>query len=105
MINGILDIQDVKDYLGIDYEDNAITYRLNHLIKTAERYLEGKLGVGYPKEDERVKELALIVISDLYDNHDMSEKVSGNVRKLVIDFSLQIKLEMRRQNKETKNGF
>lgn len=95
----ILDLKEVTDYLGIDYEDEPIRNRLNHLIKVSERYLEGALGRDYPKEDERVKELALIIISDLYDNHDMSEKVSGNVRKLVLDFSLQIKLEMRRASR------
>ena len=95
----MITIQDVKDYLGIEFDDEAVNRRLNHLIKVSEKTLEGSLGPGFPKEDERVKELALIIISDLYDNRDLHDKVSGNVRRLVTDFSLQIKLEMRKNNK------
>lgn len=91
-------IQDVKDYLGIDFDDEAVDRRLNHLIKVSEKTLEGSLGVGYPTDDDRVKELALIIIADLYDNRELNDKLSGNVRRLVIDFSLQIKLEMRRKS-------
>lgn len=90
-----LDIQEVKEYLGIDYEDVATKNRLQHLIKLADIYLVGSIGKNYPGDD-RVKEIALIVISDLYDNHDLIEKVSGNVRRLVNDFSMQLKLELRR---------
>lgn len=94
-----LTLQDVKDYLGIEFDDIAVNRRLNHLIKVSEKTLEGSLGTEFPKEDERVKELALIIISDLYDNRDLHDKVSGNVRRLVTDFSLQIKLEMKRGRK------
>lgn len=88
-------LQDAKDYLGIDYTDAATDRRLTNAIAVADKYLEGSLGVGFPAEDPRVHELALIVIADLYDNHTMTEKVSGNIRRLVADFSLQIKLDMR----------
>ena len=91
----MITIQDVKDYLGIEFDDEAVNRRLNHLIKVSEKTLEGSLGPGFPKEDDRVKELALIIISDLYDNRDLHD----NVRRLVTDFSLQIKLEMRKNNK------
>ena len=91
-----LSVEEVKSYLGIDYSDANTDIRLNKLINVADKYLEGALGKDYPEDDYRVTELALIVISDLYDNHDLNEKVSGNIRKLVSDFSLQIQLEMRR---------
>ena len=91
-----LSVEEVKSYLGIDYSDANTDIRLNKLINVAAKYLEGALGKDYPEDDYRVTELALIVISDLYDNHDLNEKVSGNIRKLVSDFSLQIQLEMRR---------
>lgn len=97
-----LSIQDVKDYLGIDYTDDSIENRLNHLCRVAHLHMEGAIGKDYPKDDERVIEIALIVISDLYDNHDLNEKVSGNVRRLVNDFSMQLKLELKRG---AKNDF
>lgn len=90
---------EVKEYLGIDYTDGPTEKRMGHLIKVADKYLIGALGANYPTNDERVIEIAFIVISDLYDNHDLVEKISGNVRRLVIDFSMQIKLEMKRKNR------
>jgi len=91
-------LQDVKDYLGIDYTDAATDRRLTKTISVAGKFLEGSLGVGYPLDDPRVHELALIVIADLYDNHTMTEKVSGNIRRLVADFSQQVRLDMRSES-------
>lgn len=92
-----LELVEIKDYLGIDYEDISIITRLEHLKKAAHLHLEGSLGKNYPVDDERVKEIALIIIEDLYDNHSLNDKVSGNVRRLVNDFSMQIKCEMKRK--------
>ena len=91
-------LQDVKDYLGIDYTDAATDRRLTRAITVAAKFLEGSLGVGYPLDDPRVHELALIVIADIYDNHSMTEKVSGNIRRLVSDFSQQVRLDMRSES-------
>ena len=90
-----INIDELESYLGIDYSDNETDRRLKHLIRVADKYLESSLGKNYPEDDDRVIELAFIVISDLYDSHDLTEKVSGNIRKLVSDFSLQLRLEMR----------
>ena len=90
-----ININELEDYLGIDYPDDTTDRRLEHLITVADKYLESSLGKNYPEDDDRVIELAFIVISDLYDSHDLTEKVSGNIRKLVSDFSLQLRLEMR----------
>ena len=88
-------LEDVLDYLGYDYADDNIKRNINRAISTAEAYLKGSLGKNYPVDDPRVKELSLIVIADLYENRTINYKVSGNVRKLVNDFELQIRLEMR----------
>lgn len=88
--------EEVLSYLGIDYADEMVTRNVERAIKTADAYLKGAVGEKYPTEDPRAKELALIVISDLYDNRGMTEKVSGNVRRLVDDFMLQLRLELRR---------
>ena len=90
-----ININELKGYLGIDYSDDTTEKRLKHLIRVADKYLESSLGKNYPEDDDRVIELAFIVISDLYDSHYLTEKVSGNIRKLVSDFSLQLRLEMR----------
>ena len=88
-------LEDVLDYLGYDYADDNIKRNINRAISTAEAYLKGSLGKNYPVNDPRVKELALIVVADLYENRTINDKVSGKVRKLVNDLELQIKLEMR----------
>lgn len=87
--------EDVLAYLGIDYADDMVNKNVDRCIKTADAYLKGSIGKDYPTEDPRVKELALILISDLYDNRGMIEKVAGNVRRLVDDMSLQLRLELR----------
>ena len=92
----MLTTQEVMDYLGIDYTDEMVTRNINRLIQTSNSWLKGAIGTDYPADDPRAKELALIVISDLYDNRGMAEKVSGNVRRLVDDFALQLRLEMRK---------
>lgn len=88
--------KEVLDYLGIDYADEMVTRNVQRAIQTADAYLKGAVGTNYPTDDPRAKELALIFISDLYDNRGMIEKVSGNVRRLVDDFTLQLRLELRR---------
>ena len=93
-------IDEVLGYLGIDYADNMVRKNIERNIATADAYIKGSIGVDYPEDDPRVKELALIFISDLYDNRGMIEKVSGNVRRLVSDMSLQLRLELSRKSEE-----
>ena len=87
----MLTLQDVKSYLKIDFDDDDEL--LNSLIKTADEYLKSAISSTYNSDTERAKLLSLIVIQDLYNNRGLTEKVSGNVRKLVSDFTLQLKLE------------
>ena len=94
----MVNAKDVKNYLGIDYADEMVDKNIKRQIKTADSYLKGAIGEDYPKEDPRAIELALIVIADLYDNRDMSAKVSNNVRSIVNDFSMQLRLESREES-------
>lgn len=87
---------EVLNYLGIDYADNMVESNIDRAILTADAYLKGAVGENYPTDDPRAKELALIFIADLYDNRGMIEKVSGNIRRLVDDFMLQLRLELSR---------
>ena len=100
MANTVVQVQDVLNYLGIDYADDMVTANVNRAISTADVYLKGAVGANYPIEDPRAKELALIFIADLYDNRGMLEKSSSNVRRLVDDFLLQLRLELRRGNND-----
>lgn len=96
----VVSVEEVLAYLGIDYSDDMVTANIERSIKTADAYLKGSIGEAYPVEDPRAKELALIIISDLYDNRGMESTISGNTRKLVDDLSLQLRLELRRASNE-----
>lgn len=96
MADTVVQVQDVLNYLGIDYADDMVTANVTRSISTADAYLKGAVGANYPAEDPRAKELALIFIADLYDNRGMLEAVNKNVRRLVDDFLLQLRLELRR---------
>ena len=96
----VVNIDEVKNHLGIDYTDDMTESNINRMIKTADAYLKGSIGENYPAEDPRSKELALIIVADLYDNRGMTSTISGNTRRLVDDLSLQLRLELGRGSSE-----
>lgn len=93
----VVSVDEVKDYLGIDYADDMVTHNIGRAIKTADAYLKSAIGKNYPVDDPKAKELALLVVSDLYDNRGMTS-ASTNTRRLVDDLCLQLRLELRRAN-------
>lgn len=96
----VVSVDEVLAYLGIDYSDDMVNKNIERAIKTADAYLKGSIGDKYPVEDPRSKELALIIVSDLYDNRGLQSTISGNTRRLVDDLSLQLRLELRRGSNE-----
>lgn len=96
----VVTVKEALAYLGIDYADDMVNANIERIIKTADAYLKGSIGENYPVDDPRSKELALIIISDLYDQRGTVSTVSGNTRKLVDDLSLQLRLELRRASNE-----
>lgn len=87
----IVTLEEAKSYLRVDFsdDDNLIT----SLINASDEYLKAAINSTYDATSERAKTLALIVVGDLYDNRELSEKVSGNTRRLVQNFALQLRLE------------
>lgn len=97
----VVTVEDVKAYLGIDYADDMVNANITRAINTADAYLKGSIGNNYPTEDPRAKELALIIVDDLYSNRgSQSTNISGNCKRLVDDMSLQLRLELRRVSHE-----
>ena len=96
----VVSVDEVLAYLGIDYSDEMVNANIERAIKTADAHLKGSIGKAYPVDDPRSKELALIIISDLYDKRGLNDTVSGNTRRLVDDLSLQLRLELRRGSHE-----
>lgn len=97
----VVTVEDVKAYLGIDYADDMVNANITRAINTADAYLKGSIGNNYPTEDPRAKELALIIVDDLYSNRgSQSTNITGNCKRLVDDMSLQLRLELRRGSHE-----
>ncbi len=88
--------EEVKAYLGVDYADEAVEKNIARLINTADSYLKGAVGKNYPVDDPKAKEIALLVISDLYDNRGMTINNFNITRKIIDDMTLQLQLELRR---------
>lgn len=92
----VVSTQEALDYLGIDYADDMVTRNVNRLIETADSYLKSAVGENYPVNDPKAKEVALLVISDLYDNRGMTINNFNITRKIIDDMTLQLQLELRR---------
>lgn len=92
----ILNVTDALDYMGIDYADDVVKRNVERCIKTADAFLKGGIGANYPKDDPRAQELALVIVDDLYNNrtYTTTGSVSNNVRRLVEDLSLQLRVEL-----------
>lgn len=98
-IEDVITVDDVLDYLGIDYADDVVTRNVNRAINTASGELRESVADDYPVDHPLTKELALIYASNAYENRgDIS--LSNNERKLSSGIALKIRLYMRR----VKNG-
>jgi len=96
----VVTTDEVLNYLGIDYADDMVTANISRLINTADSYLKGAIGENYPIDNPKAKELALLLISDLYDNRGLTSASSNTVRKLISDLEWQLKMELRRSANE-----
>lgn len=87
-------LQEVKDYLGIDFDDNVSDRNITRFIDLAESYLKGAIS-NLPEDDERVKQLALFIIEELYDRSSYSVKENSTIEKMKNDFIMQLQCEGR----------
>lgn len=87
-------IDEVKSYLGIDFDDEKTNKNIKRFIDVAEAYLEGSIEK-LPEDDERAKQLALFIIEDLYDRGAYSVKQNSTLEKMKNDFIMQLQCEGR----------
>ena len=87
-------LEEVKDYLGIDFDDEVSNRNIQRYINVAESYLKGAIS-NLPTDDERVKQLTLFIIEDLYDRGSYSMKENSTLEKMKNDFILQLQCEGR----------
>lgn len=86
----MLTLEEVKQELGIDFPDND--KRLTRYIDVATQWLDGAVS-SYNKNDERAKQLVLLVIEDLYDRNANTVKENTTISKLKNDFIMQLQNE------------
>lgn len=89
----MLTLEEVRTELGIDSIDPSLDSRLLRYIRVADSWLKGTIGDNYPRDDERAKQLALLVIEDLYDRNSNSVKENITISKLKKDFIMQLQYE------------
>ena len=87
----MLTLTEVKQELGIDFADHD--QRLTRYIKLADTWLKGAISDTYDATDERAKQLALLLIEDLYDRNANSIKETATIQKLKNDFIMQLQCE------------
>lgn len=90
----MLNLREALDYLGIDAEDDMIINNINRQIEVADRHLKAAVGDDYPADDPRMKEVALMIIGELYDNRTLSAKEESRIKSLARQYVRQIRLEM-----------
>lgn len=88
-------IDEIKDYLGIDYDDDVSNRNIKRYMSVADSWLKGAIGENYPRNDDRAKQLALFVIEDLYDRGSYSVKENKTIEKMKNDFLMQLQCEGR----------
>ena len=87
-------IEEIKSYLGIDYDDEYSNKNICMFTELAKEYLEGILEP-LPQNDKRVKQLALFIIEDLYERNSTTVKENATIEKLKNDFIMQLQCEVR----------
>ena len=91
--------QDVYDYLGVDYADDMVARRVRALIDAVDSYLTGAIGRDYatavtPESLYKAKEVALMLIGELYDGRGASTKERAVVRTLLSSMMLHLQLDI-----------
>ena len=100
-------IDDVLDYLGIDYADEIVKKNVQSAMAAAKQVLLGSIGEDvetYLKDDPRLAELLKIYVDDLYSERGVSAKVSGATRNLVQSMEWQLRLELRAAREKAAGG-
>ena len=90
----MLNLREALDYLGIDAEDDMIINNIDRQIEVADRHLKAAVGDDYPADDPRMKEVALMIVGELYDKRTLSAKEENRINSLARLYMRQIRLEM-----------
>lgn len=89
----VITVNDLQQYLGIDIVDTQITANLTRARDAAERWLYAGVSQHFEESDPRAVELALAYGADMYNSRVINGVPGSTVRKMMRDFTLQLKVE------------
>ncbi|WP_242862324.1 head-tail connector protein [Clostridium botulinum] len=89
----LTNIEEVKDFINAQYEDDKL---ITMLIEVAEMYLYNATGIEYDSSNKAAVLYCEVLVSDLYDNRVLMDSnkttVSDKVRFTLQSILLQLKL-------------
>ena len=96
--------EDVKAYSGIDDEDESTKKNVERLLAVAKKFVQSSIGDKVDLEDERVEMIILCIVNDFLDDRsymavsvsNANKKISNSTRKLISDFAMQLRMELRK---------
>ena len=95
----VVELQDLYDYLGIDYADDMVQRNATRAINAADAFIKGGVAESYSTNDPRAIELALALAGDFYDARGaMSDKALNNYRRMMDDLMFQLRIEAGRSS-------
>ena len=100
-------VQDLQFHLGIDYADDMVTANLTRALTSAERRMQGAVGVDaytYLPNDPRIDQLILLYAAENYDERGASQKQASVQSRIAYDLELQLRLELRAAKEAAGGG-
>ncbi|HIE6633014.1 TPA: head-tail connector protein [Bacillus luti] len=91
----LLDVQLAKKWLRLEEEDTEEDDILGLLIENAEIYVKKAVGKHYNATEENRKQsqkIALVLVTNWYDNRDLSGQADEKVRYTIKSMVLQLQL-------------
>ena len=85
-------LEELREYLGIDFPDEATDKRLKGILKVAKDFVRNAVG-DIPDDNPIKREVMLSVSRDLYDHRILTAKEEGSYTRLLQSMMLQLRLE------------
>jgi hypothetical protein len=92
----LITVGELRDFLGIDYEDEMVDANIQLCINSALAWADGGVCRNFEDlfgGDARARQLMLVVAGDFYNNRDYEGKYSGLRSRLITDIVTQLKVE------------
>lgn len=101
-------IEELMQYLGIDYADEVVTANVTNALNDAMDYLRSAVGADVFEllpDDRKVWRLVKIYTKEMYDERGTSSAKANNAkREMVHSLEWQLRLELARAREQAAGG-